>query len=76
LNIWIGSRATFAVVIRQLHLPCSRIILNKDTTAWLDGARPANTCILPSFPGNVPTSNAAYPPSESLLVIHELHFAC
>ncbi len=27
---------------------------NKDPTVWLDGARPANTCIPPSFPGNLP----------------------
>jgi hypothetical protein len=28
-------------------------MLNKDSTVWLDRARPANTCIPPSFPGNV-----------------------
>ncbi len=28
--------------------------LNKDPIVWLDGARPANTCIPPSFPGNAP----------------------
>ncbi len=28
-------------------------ILKKDPTVWLDVARPANTCIPPSFYGNV-----------------------
>ncbi len=30
-------------------------VLSKDLTIWLVGARPANTCIPPSFPGIVPT---------------------
>jgi len=29
--------------------------LSQDPTVWLDGARPANTCIPFSFPGNMPT---------------------
>ncbi len=29
-------------------------VLKKDTTVWLDGARPVNTCIPPSILGNVP----------------------
>jgi hypothetical protein len=28
--------------------------LNKDPTVWLDGARPVNTCIPPSFEENMP----------------------
>jgi len=32
----------------------SQCVLNKDlTVVWLDGVRPANTCIPPSFLGNV-----------------------
>ncbi len=36
-------------------------VLNKDPTIWLDGARPANTCIPPSFPGNVPVQPSGAP---------------
>jgi len=34
---------------------------NKDPTVWLDGARPANTCISPSFLGNVPAQLHSLP---------------
>jgi len=27
------------------------VVLNKDNTVWLEGARPAKTCISPSFMG-------------------------
>ncbi len=30
----------------------ARGVLDKDPTIWLDGARLADTCIPPSFPGN------------------------
>jgi hypothetical protein len=33
---------------------CQPGVLNKDQTIWLDGAKPANTCIPPSFLGNAP----------------------
>ncbi len=39
----------FASVIHELCFTCFRIILNKDTTLWLDGASTANTCAPPSF---------------------------
>ncbi len=32
----------------------SQGVLNEDPKVWLDGAGPANTCIPPSFLGNVP----------------------
>jgi hypothetical protein len=39
----------------------SRLPLNKDPTVWPDGARPAITCIAPSYPWMVPAHLAAYP---------------
>jgi hypothetical protein len=35
-------------------------------TVWLDGARPANTCIPPSFPWMVPAHRGAYPESQGV----------
>jgi hypothetical protein len=40
------------------HTICKKFavgVLDKDPTVWLDGARPANTCLSPSFVGHVPT---------------------
>ncbi len=37
-------------------------VLNKDPTAWLDRARPANTPILSSFHGMHPCSHMPYSP--------------
>jgi hypothetical protein len=31
----------------------SQLVLIKDTKVWINGARPANTCIPPTVPGNV-----------------------
>jgi hypothetical protein len=42
------------------HLWAARITLMLDPTVWLDGARPANTCILPSFPWMAPAHYTAY----------------
>jgi hypothetical protein len=39
----------------------SKGVLNKDPTVWLDGARPANTCITPSFLGNAPAQLCSVP---------------
>ncbi len=49
--------ATFWWLLRALIL---------HTTVWLDGARPANTCILPTFPWIMPTRPHGIPtPVES-----------
>jgi hypothetical protein len=34
---------------------CQQGVLNKDSTVWLDDARPANTVISPPFTVNAPT---------------------
>jgi hypothetical protein len=39
----------------------SKGFLKKDPTVWLDGAKPANTCITPSFLGNVPAQLCSVP---------------
>jgi hypothetical protein len=43
-----------------------------DPTVWLDGARPANTCILPSFPWMVPVNRTAYPLIKVLSPLNHL----
>jgi hypothetical protein len=50
----------FAIFLAGFSSQC---VLNKDLTVWLDGARPANTCIPPSFLGNVSAQphGAPYP---------------
>ncbi len=55
------TTGVFVSVVHDLRLPCSRITLNKDTTVWLDGACPINTCILPSFGWITPAHLMAYP---------------
>jgi hypothetical protein len=37
------------------------VVLNKGLTVWLDGARPANTCIPCSFPVNATTQPCGEP---------------
>ncbi len=32
----------------------SQGVLNKDHTVWINGAKPANTCIPPFLPGDIP----------------------
>jgi hypothetical protein len=39
-------------------------ILKDDPTVWLGGARPANTCITPSFLGMCPHSFMEYPQTK------------
>jgi hypothetical protein len=49
--------ASLKKIIQWYHFPPTLVgqaILNKDPTVWPDGARPANTCIPLSYPGNVP----------------------
>jgi hypothetical protein len=53
--------ATFASVVHELPFAWSRITLILDPTVWLDGARLANTCILPFFLWMVPAHCTAYP---------------
>ncbi len=36
-------------------------VSDKDPTVWQDGARPANTCIPLSFPGNVLAQHSGIP---------------
>jgi hypothetical protein len=55
---------TFDSVVLELCFAWSWIILILDLTVWLDGARLANTCILPSFLWMVPTHRTAYPGSQ------------
>jgi hypothetical protein len=45
----------------------SQGVLNKDPTVLLNGARPANTCIPPSFPGNAPAHPNRVPNPKSTL---------
>jgi len=45
---------------------CSWITLIFDPTVWLNGARSAYTCILPSFPWMAPMHNAVYLPIKVL----------
>jgi len=42
-------------------------VLNKDPTVGLDGARPANKCIPPSFLGNLPMQMHCMPTPKSTL---------
>jgi hypothetical protein len=42
----------------------SQGVINEDPTAWLVGARSANTCILPSFSGNAPAQPSGIPNSK------------
>jgi len=39
-----------------------QITLNRDPTVWLDGARPANTCILLYFGRRMTAHHTVYPP--------------
>jgi len=41
-------------------------VLNKNHTVWIDGARPANTCIPPSFLGNMPAQSCTIPTHPKL----------
>ncbi len=45
--------------------------LNKDPTVWLDGARPANTCIPPSFLESVLTQPRGVPTNKIRLQVYE-----
>ncbi len=54
--------AIFTSVVHELHFACSWISLILDPAVCLDGARPANTCIPPSFPWMAPTHCGVYPP--------------
>jgi hypothetical protein len=50
------------------HFPASfasQGVLNKVPTVLLNGARPANTCIPPSFPGNAPAHPCRVPNPKS-----------
>jgi hypothetical protein len=40
--------------------------LGKDPTVWLDGARPAKTCIPPSFQGNAYTEPSCIPTPKNI----------
>jgi hypothetical protein len=42
-------------------------IFFKDFTVWMDGARLANTCILPYFLGNTPTQLSGVPTIKSFM---------
>jgi hypothetical protein len=64
-----SSWVYFSIEMNSLKLPfanflarfAGQVFLNKDSTIWLDGARPVNTYILPSFPGNRPAELHGYP---------------
>jgi hypothetical protein len=45
-----GGQSYVHFCVHELRFPCSWISLILDRTLWLNGARPANTCIPPSFP--------------------------
>jgi hypothetical protein len=51
------------------NFSCRAGVLNKDPTVWLYGARPANTCILPSFSGNTPALLHGIPTTKVCLQI-------
>jgi len=40
-------------------------VINEDPSVWPDGARPANTCIPPSLPGNAPAWPRIIPNPQS-----------
>jgi hypothetical protein len=54
--------AMFASVVHVVRFACLWITINNDPNVWLDGARLANTCILPFFPWMAPAHCTAYPP--------------
>ncbi len=63
-----GDKMVFPSVIHELHFACSWITLNKDPTVWLDGAKPANTCIPLPSPSmttaqvhGIPTTQSCFP---------------
>jgi hypothetical protein len=45
-------------------------VLNKDSTIWIDGARPANTCL------NVPAQPNGMPPPQSALLLCKVNNVC
>jgi hypothetical protein len=49
-----GSGTFLTSVIHELCFACSWITLNKVNTVWLNDARPANICIMPSSLWQVP----------------------
>jgi hypothetical protein len=48
---------------------CSQEAINKNPTVWLDGARPANTCIPPYFLENGPKQPSSIPTPKVLLQV-------
>jgi hypothetical protein len=50
----------------------SKGVLSKDSTVWLDRARPANTCIPPTFLGNVPTQPCGVPTPKTHLQVQKI----
>jgi hypothetical protein len=50
----------------------SKGVLSKDPTVWLDGARPANTCIPPTLWGNVPTQPRGVPTPKIHLQVQKI----
>ncbi len=60
------ARAMLASVVHELRFTFSWITQILDPTVWLDGARPANTCILPSIPWMAPEHWVACQPLKGL----------
>jgi len=56
---------------KQLVGSLPLVIVLPDPTDWLDGARPANTCIPPSFPGNTPAQPCGIPNPKSYFIIEQ-----
>jgi hypothetical protein len=57
------SKEQKPVVFVPQNMPYElQIFLNKDPTVWLDGARPANTCILLYFGRRMTAHHTVYPP--------------
>jgi hypothetical protein len=63
---------SFTSVVHELCFACSWITLILDTTIWLDGARPANPCIPPSFPWMAPVHCLPYPTIKVLSPLNQL----
>jgi hypothetical protein len=59
------------VILPPLVFPAHA--LNKATIVWLDGARPANTCIPLSFPGNTPVHLHGIPTLKICLQVLKLY---
>jgi hypothetical protein len=65
-------RYTFSAGFRQFLQEPPKVaqrVLILHPTVWLDGAGPANTCILPTIAWNAPTHRGAYPPLQYLAEI-------